>query len=277
MSFDPVKEKYIVEKLDELSHSRKLGYLMADVMRVLFDQPSMFRSEAEMQQILGRISAYGLSDRANSFYEQKNKEVKEMKDKIDAIYSMVLELYTLVKFGKRLGIEKRVENCARAEYLIERDMLKLLNGLGLSMGSSPFESAKIDTVQRKADDVLEYIIQSYDGIVKEIEASVKPVTVEVPNIQVTEKAVSVVASAQVSEKTDSEVKAEQNTEKPGLSSQDNKSNADENSEETKDNKNKSNMNMSIFGKSGDEVVDFGTDSTGPVGGAAAMIRMFTSD
>ena len=228
----------------------------------------MFRTEAEMQQILRRISAYGLSDRANSFYEQKNKEVKEMKDKIDAIYSMVLELYTLVKFGKRLGIEKRVENCARAEYLVERDMLKLLNGLGLSMGSSPFESAKIDTVQRKADDVLEYIIQSYDGIIKEIEASVKPVTVEVPDIKLVEKSVPVSVSAP---------KVEQSTEQTSSNSQIAKAETAENKQETEDNKNKTDMNMSIFGKSGDEPVDFGTDNTGPVGNAADLIRMFTSD
>ena len=48
---------------------------------------------------------------------------------------------------------------------------------------STFKSAKFDPVENKSAEILEYIINSYDGIVQEIKTEMAPVTIAIPEVK----------------------------------------------------------------------------------------------
>lgn len=180
LAFDPIKEKYIVERLDDLARSRKLGPLLSDIVRVVFDDPKQLNYEANMQKLLSEIKSLGMHPNTYDFFEQKNKEMAALKQRVDAIYTMVLQIYTLAMFGKRLGLEEQAKNSARAEFMLERQIEHMMTSLGMTYNRVLFESIKTDTVEKKAADMLEYLIKSYDGVIKEIVAEAQPQKVEIP-------------------------------------------------------------------------------------------------
>lgn len=179
LDFDPNREKYIVDKINELSGSGQLSKYLQTLIRLAFETPEAI---GRTDKLVNELIALGGTPCAREFFANGNKEIAEMHRKIDEIYNMCLQMYTLCQFGKVTGLEKKVENTAKAEFMLERQVDRLCDTLGIR-DMRLFESCKITSVESKSADVLEFIINHYDGIVNEIKTEHTPMTITIPQIE----------------------------------------------------------------------------------------------
>ena len=172
LKFDAEKEADIVEKVKALSNSHKLGDLVANLLRIAFESPELLEDRAKLISSVNRIQQLGMSQNRHEYYLSINKEMESLRKKIDEIYSMSYKVYTLALMNKLLNIEKQAENSLMATFILERQVENITRTLGIDSIGHIFESNRLESTKNKAEDVLEYIVNTYSGIVAEIRANV---------------------------------------------------------------------------------------------------------
>lgn len=172
LKFDAEKEADIVEKVKALSNSHKLGDLVANLLRIAFESPELLEDRAKLISSVNRIQQLGMSQNRHEYYLSINKEMESLRKKIDEIYSMSYKVYTLALMNKLLNIEKQAENSLMATFILERQVENITRTLGIDSIGHIFESNKLESTKNKAEDVLEYIVNTYSGIVAEIRANI---------------------------------------------------------------------------------------------------------
>lgn len=170
LSFDDIREKDILDKIEGLRSRHKLGEFISHLIRVAFESPEKLNSQAELAGLMTTLVAQGITmDRVDYFNKIEN-DIEEMKKKVDAIYTMATKNYTMALAGKKIGLEEKSESTLRAQFVLQRQINAMTDSLGVSL-REPFESNKIQETREKAEEVIEYMIESYDGILQEIKAS----------------------------------------------------------------------------------------------------------
>lgn len=198
LSFDEQQEADIIKALETMNASHKSGQFLSNLIRIAFDCPEIMDNNSgkyEKGAILKAMENSGLSYNRQTFMYQVQKEVDAMKKKVDDMYEIVLKTYMLGQMGKYLGLEQKAENELMAQFIIEKQLKELQDTLGISLTSSVFASNRKQDIEKIANDSLEYIIESYSGIVNELKAivsSAQAVAVQQPIAQVQQPLVQVV-------------------------------------------------------------------------------------
>ena len=218
LSFDEHQEADIIKALETMNASHKSGQFISNLIRIAFDCPEIMDNNSgkyEKGAILKAMESSGLSYNRQAFMYQITKEVDAMKKKVDEMYSIVLKTYMLGQMGKHLGLEQKADNELMAQFIIEKQLKELQDTLGISLTSSVFASNRKQDIEKIANDSLEYIIESYSGIVNELKAivsSAQSITVQQPVVQVQshletviEKPVVVNNNTEKSESTDEDL------------------------------------------------------------------------
>lgn len=175
LTFDEDKEKDIIDTIDTLNSSHKMGQFMSNLIRLAFDNPEILRVGAdglEKQAMLQQVESNGMSVSRQRFMSGVTSEISDMKKKVDEVYNMVFKLYTLALMNKHLEIEKKSDNSLRATFVLERQLRQLQSSLGVNISDAVYESDKINDVHARAEDCLEYIIEAYDGILDEMKQAI---------------------------------------------------------------------------------------------------------
>lgn len=175
LTFDEDKEKDIIDTIDSLNSSHKMGQFMSNLIRLAFDNPEILRVGAnglEKQAMLQQVESSGMSVNRQRFMSGVASEISDMKKKVDEVYNMVFKLYTLALMNKHLEIEKKSDNSLRATFVLERQLRQLQSSLGVNISDAVYESDKINDVHARAEDCLEYIIEAYDGILDEMKQAI---------------------------------------------------------------------------------------------------------
>lgn len=175
LTFDEDKEKDIIDTIDTLNSSHKMGQFMSNLIRLAFDNPEILRVGAdglEKQAMLQQVERNGMSVSRQRFMSGVTSEISDMKKKVDEVYNMVFKLYTLALMNKHLEIEKKSDNSLRATFVLERQLRQLQDSLGVNIGDAVYESDKVTDVHARAEDCLEYIIEAYDGIIDEMKQAI---------------------------------------------------------------------------------------------------------
>lgn len=175
LTFDEDKEKDIIDTIDSLNSSHKMGQFMSNLIRLAFDNPEILRVGAnglEKQAMLQQVESSGMSVNRQRFMSGVASEISDMKKKVDEVYNMVFKLYTLALMNKHLEIEKKSDNSLRATFVLERQLRQLQSSLGVNISDAVYESDKINDVHARAEDCLEYIIETYDGILDEMKQAI---------------------------------------------------------------------------------------------------------
>lgn len=180
LTFDPQKEKDILEGISRYTSSNELSILIAHLLRLAFESPEIFGDNKEVRAILKQMDKLGMTPTRYNFFAQISKELETMKQKIDSVYDIAYKSYILAQMGKRLGLEEKADNNLMAAFILERQITDLCVSLGVSNMKHIFASNKIEDVHKKADDVLEFILESYDDIVTELKANMQPSVIMVP-------------------------------------------------------------------------------------------------
>lgn len=171
LSFDDVREADILNAIESLRGRHKLGEFISNLLRVAFESPEKLESKAELSKLMTDLGERGISWERAEYFRQLNSEVQDMKRKVDAIYDMAYKNYTMAALGKRLGMEEKSQGSLRAQFVLQRQLSAMAEIVGASM-TDPYESNRLQEVKAKADELMEYIIESYDGIVKEIKEEI---------------------------------------------------------------------------------------------------------
>lgn len=162
ISFDESKEKDIINQLEGLADTRKLGGLLSNLIRAAYD-----RNSPGIQGI-ENMTTSTLSPARQQFFSQLIQEVKEQDKKIDAIYSMCEDLYGLARVNKAVGLEGKAENLMLSQFILQRQQSRLKDLLGESNSIRVYESEKLLKEKEKADKVWEYIAGVYEGMITEL-------------------------------------------------------------------------------------------------------------
>lgn len=189
LSFDEHQEADIIKALETMNASHKSGQFISNLIRIAFDCPEIMDNNSgkyEKGAIIKAMENSGLSYNRQAFMYQITKEVDAMKKKVDEMYSIVLKTYMLGQMGKHIGLEQKADNELMAQFIIEKQLKELQDTLGISLTSSIFASNRKQDIEKIANDSLEYIIESYSGIVNELKAivsSAQAITVQQPVVQ----------------------------------------------------------------------------------------------
>lgn len=171
VAFDENQEADIIKSIEELKSSHRLGKLMASIIRLAYDNPEILCNDGngfQKGRVTTRMEEIGISFNRYAYLNQLKDEVNSIKTKVDTMYEMIMKTYTLALMGKHLGLEDKAHNELCAQFILEKQVKELQDLLGVSLISATFESNKVHKKEELAEDVLEYIINAYSGIVDEI-------------------------------------------------------------------------------------------------------------
>ena len=160
--YDKEREQDIINQLDKLKSQHKLGDLITNLIRIAFEHPK------ELRELGLRVENYGLSDNRREFFNGIEKKILEMSKKVNGIYDMAVKMYSLALFNKKIGLEQKSINLLQAQFILQKQINELCTILGVSNLGHTFESNKLYNVAKNVDEILEFIINYYDGIVDEI-------------------------------------------------------------------------------------------------------------
>ncbi len=143
-----------------------------------------------------------------------------------------MKVYTLAQFGKRLGLEGKAKNLLMSEFILEKQVNDLCDTLGVDNLNHVFNSNKFEVAKERAEQSLEYIVESYDNIVqelrrnifKEIELQVKPLELEVNPVELELKGLAIEninTTNNEKQYTNNIVKEDRNSNKETIEKQDN--------------------------------------------------------
>ena len=169
--FDAEREADICNCVQTLSERRAIGEFISHLLRLAFESPEVFGDGKEVLSIISRMNKLGMTPTRYAYFDKITKEVNDMKHKVDEIYEMASKTYMLAQMGKRLGIEDKAENTLRASFLLERQITDMCYKIGVDNLNHTFASNKLENTKERADKALEYILESYDGIIKELKAN----------------------------------------------------------------------------------------------------------
>lgn len=170
LSFDEEQEKDIIQLIESLNASHKTGQFISNLIRLAVDAPELLEiSDGRYKSKnvdFSYIEKLGMSYNRKKFMDSLKNDVNSLKDKVDKIYDMTMNLVILAQMNKYLGLETKTKNVMTANFILERQLKQIQDALG--MHDSIFASNKIQNVENTADKALEFIIECYDGVVKEL-------------------------------------------------------------------------------------------------------------
>lgn len=176
IKLDASREQYVQDKIKELAKSGKLGEYLTALIRISMSDPTNSgANEAFIQSVID----LGMTGETKKFLDKCSDELADMHSKIDAVYNMCVDMYTLVKFKGMLGLDGAVKAPAASEFMCKRLINKFCQSLDID-DYTLFESDKLGKVEETSDRALEYILESYGDIVNELKAcrTVETITVE---------------------------------------------------------------------------------------------------
>lgn len=162
-------EKYIKDKVKELSSSHNIARFVCNLIRIAFDDPKTLKYQEELRETLIFMDRTSITPIGDAHYKEVRREIAEMHEKVDAIYDMCLRMYTASLYRDTLNMSKNIESMITAEYESERLINKLCTKLGITV-YKPFKAARVFKVQNEAEETLDYLIEKYGGVLDEISA-----------------------------------------------------------------------------------------------------------
>lgn len=164
ITLDSAEEGDLIAIAEKLNNTRKMSGFMGQLFRIACDHPEVLSrgSEETYKQIKALVDGAGVSEERQKYFKEIEAKVQEMKDKIDKIYDLAMKAYMLSQVNKMNGLEGKSQNVIMAQFALQKQMKDIESILGCSVGT--YESGKMTDVKAKSDEILEFIVETYDGI-----------------------------------------------------------------------------------------------------------------
>lgn len=171
LTFDEDTEKDLIKVVNNLKERKKLGTLITHLIRIALESPEVYGTRNELNSVLAKLDELGVTPCRYNYFNQLNKEVADIRRKVDAIYDMAYQTYMLAQFGKHIGLEQKSDNLLRTSFILERQVTDLCKTIGTDNINHTFASNKIEDVHERADKAMQFIIESYDNMIEELKGS----------------------------------------------------------------------------------------------------------
>lgn len=166
LNFDPDKDKYIIQFLENLKESRKLQEFLKVAVEMIVEEPEMVSNKVEFENFIRAFMQFSGSLPKDKFIQESKREIREMQRKIDSIYEKTIELYMLAQCGKRNGLEDKSKNTMSAQFIAQQQVNSLNKLLGTDI-TTEYASSKVKEQTEWADKTVAFILDSYDGLMRE--------------------------------------------------------------------------------------------------------------
>lgn len=183
LSFSEEKEADIIAIIQKLNATHKTGQFISNLIRIALECPEIIDKGSEEYapgSLMRSMDSCGISYDRKQFFQSITKDIDSMKQKIDSIYEIAFKTYTLALMGKHLGLEEKSNNNLMASFMLERQLKDIQTKLGVNIIDSVYASNKALDVHNKSQEVLEFIIDVYSGIVAEIASKISIKELEIP-------------------------------------------------------------------------------------------------
>ena len=168
ISFDSEREADIIEFVQDLTSQHKLGRFIGYLLRLACETPETLQYREKLNPILKEMNDLGITPRRDAMFKQFSKEILDLKNKINDIYAISEKLYTLALARKALGLEDRAKELLAAQFVVRRQTALLESKLGTSSLLYTYESDSMRDVQKKADEILEVILETYGDLLNDV-------------------------------------------------------------------------------------------------------------
>ena len=172
ISFDSEREADIIEFVQDLTSQHKLGRFIGYLLRLACETPETLQYREKLNPILKEMNDLGITPRRDAMFKQFSKEILDLKNKINDIYVISEKLYTLALARKALGLEDRAKELLAAQFVVRRQTALLESKLGTSSLLYTYESDSMRDVQKKADEILEVILETYGDLLNDVKIAV---------------------------------------------------------------------------------------------------------
>lgn len=171
ISFDSEREADIIEFVQDLTSQHKLGRFIGYLLRLACETPETLQYREKLNPILKEMNDLGITPRRDAMFKQFSKEILDLKNKINDIYVISEKLYTLALARKALGLEDRAKELLAAQFVVRRQTALLESKLGTSSLLYTYESDSMRDVQKKADEILEVILETYGDLLNDVKVA----------------------------------------------------------------------------------------------------------
>lgn len=171
ISFDSEREADIIEFVQDLTSQHKLGRFIGYLLRLACETPETLQYREKLNPILKEMNDLGITPRRDAMFKQFSKEILDLKNKINDIYVISEKLYTLALARKALGLEDRAKELLAAQFVVRRQTALLESKLGTSSLLYTYESDSMRDVQKKADEILEVILETYGDLLDDVKVA----------------------------------------------------------------------------------------------------------
>lgn len=171
ISFDSEREADIIEFVQDLTSQHKLGRFIGYLLRLACETPETLQYREKLNPILKEMNDLGITPRRDAMFKQFSKEILDLKNKINDIYVISEKLYTLALARKALGLEGRAKELLAAQFVVRRQTALLESKLGTSSLLYTYESDSMRDVQKKADEILEVILETYGDLLNDVKVA----------------------------------------------------------------------------------------------------------
>lgn len=171
ISFDSEREADIIEFVQDLTSQHKLGRFIGYLLRLACETPETLQYREKLNPILKEMNDLGITPRRDAMFKQFSKEILDLKNKINDIYVISEKLYTLALARKALGLEDRAKELLAAQFVVRRQTALIESKLGTSSLLYTYESDSMRDVQKKADEILEVILETYGDLLNDVKTA----------------------------------------------------------------------------------------------------------
>lgn len=172
LSFDENKEADIINMIEYLNSHHKTGQFLSGLIRLAMDCPEIITKSTNGEICfganMGKVTVDGISTLRRDFLNGLSAKVDKLWDQVTDIRKMALQLNTLAQMNKFIGLEGKSENTLRASFVLEKQLSDLQKSLGVLVNDKQFIDTRLKSSKEFSEETLEYIINTYDGIVNEI-------------------------------------------------------------------------------------------------------------
>lgn len=174
VEFDPVKDSEALTKANRLVDNRQFASFVSNVVKVVLNNPDMINNIEAMASVGDEYKEKHITELIN--------KVLKLEEAITELNEEVLLLKEFIKLRKVIGIEQKVDNVLSADLLIKRQIRKLNQILGKTGTDLIIDSKYIQedftSQNKRAEDVVAFAVEYYDGIINELRETVKVREVE---------------------------------------------------------------------------------------------------
>ena len=171
ISFGSGRGADIIEFVQDLTSQHKLGRFIGYLLRLACETPETLQYREKLNPILKEMNDLGITPRRDAMFKQFSKEILDLKNKINDIYVISEKLYTLALARKALGLEDRAKELLAAQFVVRRQTALLESKLGTSSLLYTYESDSMRDVQKKADEILEVILETYGDLLNDVKTA----------------------------------------------------------------------------------------------------------